>query len=300
MRFSYWANPVQPWSDVLDTARHAEATGWDGVWFADHFMPAGGDDTGPTNECWTTLAALAASVPRVRLGPLVTGNTYRHPAVLAKMVATVDQISGGRMVLGLGAGWQENEHRAYGIDYSTVAGRLDRLEEACEIIVALFSADHTTFEGAAYRVVDAPLSPKPVQDPLPLLIGGGGEHRTLRIAARLAQEWNVWGTPEVLAHKGGVLARRCEEVGRDPGEIAHSTQALLYLSDDPVWLAERRDRDVGRPTVVGSPGEVTEIMAAYRDAGVDEFIVPDFNLFDLGQRRDVLDQFITEVAPALR
>jgi F420-dependent oxidoreductase-like protein len=300
MRFSYWANSSQPWDDLLDAARHVEATGWDGVWCADHFMPAGGDDTEPYSECWTMLAALASAVPRVRLGPLVTGNTYRSPAVLAKMAATVDHISSGRVVLGLGAGWQENEHRAYGIDFATVGRRLDRLEESCEIITALYAADHTTFEGHEYTVVDAPLSPKPVQDPLPLLIGGGGEQRTLRIAARFAHEWNVWGTPEHLAHKGEVLARRCDEVGRDPDEIRHSTQALLYLSDDESWLAERRHRDIGRPTIVGTPAEVVEIVAAYRDAGVDELIVPDFNLNDLSRRKDVLDRFITEVAPAFR
>lgn len=300
MRFSYWANPGQPWSDVLECARHVERTGWDGIWYADHFMPAAGDDTLPNHECWTTLAALAAAVPRLRVGPLVTGNTYRNPAVLAKMAATVDHISGGRLVLGLGAGWQENEHRAYGIDFATVAGRLDRLEEACEIITALFAADHTTFEGEHYQLVDAPLSPKPVQDPLPLLIGGGGEQRTLRIAARFAHEWNIWGTPERLAQKGAVLARRCEEIDRDPAEIAHSAQAILYLSDDESWLAERRGRDIGRPTIVGTPAEVVEVVAAYRDAGVDELVVPDFNLRDVGRRKDVLDRFISEVAPAFR
>jgi F420-dependent oxidoreductase-like protein len=300
MRFSYWANNAQPWDHLIDAARHVEATGWDGIWCADHFMPAGGDDTEPYHECWTLLAALGAAVPRVRIGPLVTGNTYRNPAVLAKMAATVDHVSGGRLVLGLGAGWQENEHRAYGIDYATVGRRLDRLEEACEIITALFAADHTTFEGREYTVVDAPLSPKPVQDPVPLLIGGGGEQRTLRIAARFAHEWNVWGTPEHLAQKGEVLARRCDEIGRDPAEIRHSTQALLYLSDDEAWLAERRQRDIGRPTIVGTPAEVVEIVAAYRDAGVDELIVPDWNLNDLSRRKDVLDRFITEVAPAFR
>jgi F420-dependent oxidoreductase-like protein len=247
MRFSYWANASQPWADLLDAARHVEATGWDGIWYADHFMPAGGDTTVPTSECWTTLGALAAAVPRLRIGPLVTGNTYRHPAVLAKMAATVDDVSGGRLVLGLGAGWQENEHLAYGLDYSTVKGRLDRLEEACEILTALFAADHTTFEGAEYRLVDAPLSPKPVQDPLPLLIGGGGERRTLRIAARFAHEWNVWGTPALLAAKIGVLGERCDEIGRDPAEIAHSTQALLFLSDDETWLAKRATSTSGGP-----------------------------------------------------
>ena len=122
MRFSFWPGPAQPWSELLDLARHAEETGWDGLWYADHFMPDGPDPSGPWNEAWTTIAALAATVPRVRIGPLVSGNTYRHPAVLANMAATVDHISGGRLVLGLGAGWQENEHRAYGIEFSTVKG----------------------------------------------------------------------------------------------------------------------------------------------------------------------------------
>jgi F420-dependent oxidoreductase-like protein len=300
MRFSYWANASQPWADLLDAALHVEATGWDGIWYADHFMPVDGDDTVPTNECWTTLAALAASVPRLTVGPLVTGNTYRNPAVLAKMAATVDHISRGRLVLGLGAGWQENEHRAYGIDYSTVKGRLDRLEEACELITALFAAEHTTFNGNEYTITDAPLSPKPVQDPLPLLIGGGGEQRTLRIAARFAHQWNVWGTPERLGQKSAVLDQRCEEIGRDPAEIHRSTQALLFLSDDESWLKKRRDRDIGRPTIVGTPAEVVEIVAAYRDAGADELIIPDWNLPDLARRKSVLDQFMAEVVPTFR
>src|SRR5688500_4097635 len=175
MRFSVWPNAAQPWDDILDVAQHAEATGWDGVWIADHFMPNEADPSGPTNECWTLLAALGAAVPRVRLGALVTGNTYRHPAVLAKMAATVDQVSGGRIVLGLGAGWQENEHAAYGIPFFTTRERLERLEEACEIVKGLFSQPRTSFEGRHYTLRDAPLEPKPVQDPLPLLVGGGGE-----------------------------------------------------------------------------------------------------------------------------
>jgi alkanesulfonate monooxygenase SsuD/methylene tetrahydromethanopterin reductase-like flavin-dependent oxidoreductase (luciferase family) len=137
MRFSVWPNAAGSWEDLLDIARHAEATGWDGIWIADHFMPNTADAVGPTNECWTTVAALAASVPRVRLGTLVTGNTYRHPAVLAKMAANVDMISGGRLVLGLGSGWQENEHSAYGIPFHTIGGRLNRLDEACQVIRSL-------------------------------------------------------------------------------------------------------------------------------------------------------------------
>ena len=135
MRFSYWANAQQPWADILASARHAESTGWDGVYVADHFVPSVVDPGGPTLECWSMLAGLAAAVPRVRLGALVTGNTYRNPALLAKIATTTDHISGGRVVLGLGAGWQENEHTFYGFEYGTVRSRLDRLEEACGRLV---------------------------------------------------------------------------------------------------------------------------------------------------------------------
>src|SRR5690606_10528937 len=120
MRFSFWPGAGNSWADVLELGRHAEATGWDGLWYADHFMPNTADASGPTSECWTTLAAWAATVPRVRIGALVSGNTYRHPAVLANMAANVDNISGGRLVLGLGAGWQQNEHEKYGIPFYTL------------------------------------------------------------------------------------------------------------------------------------------------------------------------------------
>ncbi len=140
MRFVFWPGPNNPWNDALQLALHAESTGWDGIYYADHFMPNAADASGPTSECWTTLAALAARVPRIRLGALVTGNTYRHPAVLAKMAANVDNISGGRCVLGLGAGWQENEHAAYGIPFHTLGGRMRRLEEACQVVTGVTSA----------------------------------------------------------------------------------------------------------------------------------------------------------------
>ncbi len=209
MKFSAWPGSAAPWADILEECKHIEATGWDGIWIADHFMPNRPENTGPTQEAWSLLAALAALVPRVRLGTLVTGNTYRHPAVLAKQVAQVDIISGGRVVLGLGAGWQENEHVAYGIPFYTVGGRLRRLEEAVQIIRGLFDNERTTFEGKHYKVKDAPLAPKPVQARLPILIGGGGEKVTMRIAAQYADEWNTWGTPEVLAHKSKVLDAHC-------------------------------------------------------------------------------------------
>ncbi|HEY1282224.1 MAG TPA: LLM class F420-dependent oxidoreductase [Acidimicrobiales bacterium] len=295
MQFGFWPNASQAWPDILDAAAHAERTGWDSVWIADHFLPFTDDTSGPVHECWALLAGLAVAVPRVRLGSLVVGNTYRHPAVLAKQAASVDHLSGGRLVLGLGAGWQENEHVAYGIEYSTVKGRLDRLEEACAVITSLLRQDRSTSEGTHYRLQDAPLAPKPVGS-LPLLIGGGGEQRTLRIAATYADEWNTWGTPDLLAHKGAVLERHCADVGRDPATIRHSANALLFLSEDESWLAPRRDRDVGRPTIVGTPTEVVDIVAAYAQAGVDELIIPDFNLGPPSRRRDTMELFMNEVA----
>lgn len=301
MRFSFWPNASQPWADILATAQHAEATGWDGVYVADHFMPSIGDDGGPTLECFGLLAGLATAVPRVRLGSLVCGNTYRHPAVLANQAATVDQLSGGRLVLGLGAGWQQNEHDAYGIPLPDPKPRLDMLEEACQVVMGLLRQPRTTFAGAYYQLDNAPCEPKPVQERLPLLIGGGGEKRTLRIAARFADEWNVWGTPEIVAHKSGVLERHCDDVGRDPNTIARSTQALLFMSDDDAFLQRIRDANLPRPTIVGTVTEVTEILGRYRDVGVAELIVPDFTLPPAGAERwDLMDRFITEAAAPLR
>jgi F420-dependent oxidoreductase-like protein len=300
MRFSFWTNNANPWDDILAGCQHAAATGWDGVWVADHFMPNADDVSGPMHEAWALVAGLSAVVPRVRIGVLVSGNTYRHPAVLAKAAATADHISGGRIVLGLGAGWQENEHDRYGIEYSTVGGRLDRLEEACEVVTRLFTEERVTVAGEHYQVTDAPLEPKPLQSPLPLLIGGGGEKRTMRIAARYAQEWNVWGTPERLRQKNAVLDARCEEIGRDPGEIRRSCQGLLFLVDDPAESARMRERDIGRPTLVGTPEELVEVVAAYRDAGVDELIIPDFNLPQGAPKREIMDTFIEQVATEFR
>ena len=289
---------MSPWSDILELTQHCEATGWDGVYFADHLMPNGPDATpldGDTIECWSVMAALAAAVPRLRLGTLVSSVTYRHPTVLANIAAAVDNISNGRLLLGIGAGWQENEHAAYGLELGSVKERLDRFEEACQIITSLLRERRTTFTGDYYRVADAPNQPAPVQTPLPILIGGGGEKRTMKIAARYADEWNAWTTPEVLAHKVGVLRRHCEAIGRDPAEIAVSTQALLLLSTDEEWLKDKRGRGLA-----GTPAEVIDQIGQYRDAGADEFIVPAFTFGSLERGKDTCDLFIKEVAPAFR
>jgi len=298
MRFSFWPGAGNPWNELVEVCGHAEATGWDGIWFADHFMPNQADTSGPVAEAWTVLAGLAALVPRVRLGTLVTGNTYRNPAVLAKMAANVDIISGGRLILGVGAGWQENEHAAYDIPYYTVGGRLRRLEEAVQIIRSLFDNEKTTFEGRYYGIKDAPLAPKPVQARLPILVGGGGEKKTMRIAAQYADEWNVWGTPELLAQKIGVLERHCADLGRDPKSIKRSCQAMLVLHDDPEVV--EKARVPGRTVIAGNVSQVQDVIRAYQDAGVDEVIIPDFNLGRGERRTAVMDRFINEVAAPFR
>ncbi len=303
MRFGIWPSPQRSWEEILELASHCEASGWDGVYFADHFMPNGPDSTpldGDTIECWSVIAALAATVPRVTLSPLVTSVTYRHPAVLAKIASAIDRISGGRLVLGLGAGWQENEHAAYGIDLGTVKERLDRFEEAVQILESMLHEPRTTFEGEYFSVSDAPNQPVPVQNRLPILIGGGGERRTMRVAARYADQWNSWTTPEVLTHKVKVLHERCDEAKRDPAEIHVSTQALLFLSTDQSWLAERRAQGMGQAAIVGTPAEVTDIVGRYAEAGADELIVPDFTLGPRQRRLETCDLFMEEVAANFR
>jgi len=304
MRFSIWPSAAQSWDGVLTIATHCEQTGWDGVYFADHFMPNGPDAEpldGDTLECWSVLAALAALVPRVRLASLVSSVTYRHPAVLANIAAAIDHVSGGRLSLGVGAGWQLNEHAAYGLDLGTVRERLDRFEEAVVILRSLLSERRTTFDGAYYQLHDAPNQPAPVNANLPLLIGGAGERRTMRIAAQHADHWNCWSTPDLLAQKMTVLRAHCEAVGRDPADIHVSTQAQLFLSTDERWLDERRQQAAGRPPmVVGTPAQVTDIIGRYVEAGAAEFIVPDSTLGSGTQKQDICDLFFEEVAPAFR
>jgi alkanesulfonate monooxygenase SsuD/methylene tetrahydromethanopterin reductase-like flavin-dependent oxidoreductase (luciferase family) len=216
------------------------------------------------------------------------------------MAATLDHVSGGRLVLGLGAGWQENEHRQYGIPFYTVRERLQRLAEACELIKSLFEREKSDFKGRYYSLDAAVLEPKPVQKPLPLLVGGGGEKVTLRIAAKFADEWNVWGDVDTLRHKMALLDGYCAELGRPARAIQRSAVALLFLTDDRARLERLRKQPIGRPTIAGNSDEVRELVRAYRDAGVDELIVPDFTLGSGDQKLATLDRFMREVASTLR
>ena len=206
-------------------------------WTFDHFYPIFSDSTGPCLEGWITLTALAQATRRLRLGTLVTGIHYRHPAVLANMAATLDIVSGGRLELGIGAGWNEEESGAYGIDLGTPRQRSDRFEEACEVIVGLLSQTRTSFAGRYYRLTEARCNPKPVQQPHPpICIGGNGELRTLRTAARFAQHWNFVGGPvETFVRKRDILRQHCDDIGRDPAEILLSSH--VPFDGDPAATA---------------------------------------------------------------
>ena len=203
-------------------------------------------------------------------------------------------------MLGLGAGWQENEHRAYGIDFFDVPTRIDRLGEACELIRSLFENEKTDFAGKHFQLRDAPLLPKPVRNSLPLLVGGGGIKKTLRIVARFADEWNIWGDPALLREKGQILAEHCEAVGRDPAEITHSAVALLFMTDDADEAAKLVDGIGGRPTLSGNPAQIADRIREYEAVGVHEIVVPDFTLGRGEKRREVIDRFIEEVVPQFR
>lgn len=298
MRFSFWISTQHTWDEIVAFATHAEATGWDGVWVADHFMP--NDDTAldqPMQECFTTLAGLAAVVPRVRLGSLVAGNTYRHPAVLANQAATIADIAHGRFVLGIGAGWQENEHQRYGIELGSVTDRIDRFEEACQVIRGLRDDPRTTVEGAHYALHDAPMEPKPA-GPMPLLIGSSGQRRMAAIVARYADEWNTWSTPELWLEKRQGYLRAMDDIGRDPATLHTSTQALLFAGPDGAKTAA--DFRAIRPAIGGTADELIDQISGWADAGLDELIVPSFTLGGPAPAAEVMDAFITEVAPTFR
>jgi alkanesulfonate monooxygenase SsuD/methylene tetrahydromethanopterin reductase-like flavin-dependent oxidoreductase (luciferase family) len=266
---------------------------------ADHFMGDGGGFGAadrPNFEATAVLAALAAATERVRLGPLVLGNTYRHPAVVANWAATVDHVSGGRFVLGMGAGWQENEHEQYGIELPPPGERINLFEEACRVITGLLRQPTTSVAGQHYEVTDALCEPKPIQDPLPLLIGGKGD-RMLGVVARHADEWNMWSTPAMFAERSEVLARRCEKIDRDPATIARSTQALVFLTSDDAKGRELVEMVAPRPAVGGPVERFAEMVAGWRDVGVDEVIVPDFTLGSGSERTDRMDALIEAAAP---
>jgi F420-dependent oxidoreductase-like protein len=241
MRFAIKTSPQNTtWDAMLEVWRAADDIElFESGWTFDHFYPILGEDSsGPCMEGWITLTALAQATRRLRLGTLVTGIHYRHPAVLANMAATLDIVSGGRLELGIGAGWNTEESGAYGIELGSPGERSDRLEEACEVLTGLLGPQQkTSFKGRYYELTDAMCNPKPVQQPHPpICIGGSGEKRTLRTAARFAQHWNfVGGTVEQFRHARDVLHQHCADVGRDPAEILLSSH--VHFTGDPAETA---------------------------------------------------------------
>ncbi len=255
MRFAFKTAPQHTtWDAMLDVWRAADDIEvFESGWTFDHFYPIFSDSAGPCLEGWMTLAGLAQATRRLRLGTLVTGIHYRHPAVLANMAATLDVMSGGRLELGIGAGWNEEESGAYGIELGSPRERSDRFEEACAVLTGLLSQPTTTFKGSYYQLTDARCEPKPVQQPHPpICIGGSGRLRTLRTAARYAQHWNfVGGTPDQFRAARDVLHQHCADIGRDPAEILLSSHVLF----------------------TGDPAETAASAAALGDAGVQLGII---------------------------
>jgi len=254
--------------------------GWISVW--DHFYAA--DMTGDAEclEAVATHAALALDTTKVRCGSLVYSVGYRHPAVLAKAITTIDHLSGGRVDVGIGAGWSQLEYDAYGIEFPSVKVRMDQLEEGIQVLRGLLHQETTTFDGTYFQLRDARNEPRPVQAKIPIWVGGGGEQRTLKIAARYADAWNVpFISPDEFARKRDVLHRHCETVGRDPAEIRCAINVGLSWSDDDLEVQFGRMKDYVLPGVLrGTEQEIVDMVGRYVDAGADQVNIATRAPFD--------------------
>lgn len=223
------------WDELVRRARFAEDAGFDGVWGFDHFKPMYGDTPGPAFEGMTTLAALASATSRIRLGLLVTGVTYRHPSIYAAETVTVDHASHGRLEVAMGAAWFEEEHRELGIEFPPIGRRMDMLEDAVEMLHLLWTGQPVTYQGRVFRLQNARLLPRPVQQPHPpIWVGGSGEQRTLPLVARHADMWHSFGPLDDMRRKSALLDRLAEQAGRDPGSIGRATSLSLSGSLDNV------------------------------------------------------------------
>jgi F420-dependent oxidoreductase-like protein len=262
----------------LELAMTAESCGFDLVTVMDHFYQIRGigPEEDPMMEAYATLSALAARTSKVRLGTLVTGVTYRNPALLAKQVTTLDVISHGRAILGIGAAWNEDEHRGYGFAFPPIGERMDRLDEAVTIARLMFTEERPSFEGRYYRIEQALNSPRPIQPGGPrILVGGGGEQRTLKIAAKHADMTNWFGPVDVMVHKNEVLLRHCQSVGRDPSTIQRTITIPLLLAETEVEAKaalEKADPARRPPSPAGTPEMAAGYVRAYIDAGFDSVI----------------------------
>jgi F420-dependent oxidoreductase-like protein len=294
------------YDDLLAVAQRTEETGFDAFFRSDHYLTMGGDGLPGPTDAWLTLAGLARETSRIRLGTLMTAATFRLPGPLAISVAQVDQMSGGRVELGIGAGWFEAEHSGYGIPFPPLGERFDRYEEQLAIVTGLWSTPPGAtfdFSGTHYQVVGSPALPKPVQEGgIPILVGGRGKTRTPRLAARYANEFNVpFSSTDDNARLFAGVGEACEEAGRDPSSMVYSSALVLCVGGNEAELA-RRAAVIGREVdelrengVAGSPAEAVDVLGRYAEAGAQRVYLQVLDLADL----DHLDLVASDVVPQL-
>jgi len=296
------------WEELCQLWEKSDAWGYDSLWVFDHFYPIFvPDPTGPCMEGWTLLSALSQRTKRARIGALVNGNTYRNPCLTAKMAATLDVISGGRLNLGIGAGWYELEHQSFGIDFKTIPGRLQALNESVEIIKGMFTQDKTTLKGRHYQVSDAVCNPKPLTTPHPpIMIGGQGERTLLKIVARHADMWNSTGDADRMRHLINVINRHGDTVGRNTDEIEKTMMiALCYRAPKEreqmvmqlIGMMNQKSPDeVRQQIMIGDKQECMDTIERYSRAGVTHFIFMQMAPYHL----DDIQRFAEDVIPAFR
>ena len=292
------------WDSIRTVVELLEAGPWSSVWFADHYLPPPGrreEEHLTAHEAFTLIAAVAGFTERLRLGHLVLGNTYRNPALVAKMASTLDQISHGRFTLGIGASWFKREHQAYGWDFPSMRERQDRFEEAVELIRALFTQKGpVSFDGRYYQLDEAPMAPGCFQEPhIPILVGGTGERRTLRTLAQSGDVMNLDGwaggpmSAEYFHHKVGVVEKHCETVGRDPAEIRHTVLMPTMVTDDSSAVAEfMANRRLGEGSAAGPKNYVIERIGEIVDAGASEIMIGGVLTDDLEQYQLIAEEII--------
>lgn len=294
------------WPQIQEVWTKADALGYDSLWAYDHFYPIFTEPTGPCFEAWSLIGALAQVTKRARIGHLVNGNTYRNPCVLVKSATTIDHISGGRLNLGIGAGWFEHEHESLGIDFKTVRGRLEALDESCQIIKGMFSDEPFSLSGAHYQVKDAICQPKSVQSPHPpIMMGGFGRKVMLRLVAKYADMWNSNKGPDEMAELVEVIRRHGDDVGRDTSVIENTVMMPLgykaakekdeFLCAVVAGMLETTPQEARKAIMLGSKQECLDTIERYQKAGVTHFIFMLMAPYDLdeiaGFAEDVMVEF---------
>ena len=304
--FSYDGEGEQIVETLRNVTSGAERFGYDSFWVMDHFhqIQNVGDPSEPMFEGWTALGAIAGFTSKIRLGTMVTGNIYRHPSILAKTGATLDVLSKGRLFMGIGAGWNEEESRAYGIPFPPVKERFRRLEEAVQIIRLMWTEEKCNFDGKFYKIRDAYCNPKPIQKPHPpILIGGSGERETLKLVAKYADACNLFGSSDTIRRKLEVLREHCKTVGRDYNSILKTRLGVVIMDKDKSALEKRiseRFKNTPPPmraefATIGTPEEVRLQVESFRDVGIQYLITS----FEWDRQLECMEEFATEVIKKL-